>query len=68
MQLNFDSRGLLATRNEVHTQENFTNRFHEDFLQSNQCVVAPQNIGNTAIERLTVINYFIFLNFQDVVH
>ena len=52
----------------MNTQESFTNPFQEDFLQSSQCVVAPQNISNTTIERLFIINYFIVLSFQDVVH
>ena len=71
IQLNFDSRGLLATRNEVILRieevwhqflseypKKFTNQFQEYFLQSNLCVVAPQNISNTTMKRLFIINYF----------
>ena len=35
-------------------------------MQSNQYVIAPKNVINTTTERLSIINYFIVLNFQDV--
>ena len=50
------------------TQDYFTIRCQEDFQLPSQCVVAPQNIGSTAIERLFNIGYLIVLNFQNVVH
>ena len=53
---------------QVNTQESFTNRFQEDFLQSNQSVAAPQKICNAVIEIMFVINYFTVLNCRDVVH
>ena len=47
---------------------NFTNRFQEDFLQSNQYVVTSQKISNTAMQRVFIINYLKVLNVQDAVH
>ena len=81
MQVNFDSRCLLATRNGVilcieevwqQVPSEYPRKLHKSISRRLSAVQSmcgcPQRISNATLERLFIVNYLIVLNLQAAVH